>query len=53
MVFQEISPASVVMTEKYTKCNIRRLQNDFAPLADRIALRLISPIEEFSLLRSI
>ena len=53
MVFQEISHALVAMTEKYAKCNIRRLQNDFPPLADRIAFRLISPIEESSLLRSI
>ena len=53
MIFQEISHASVVMTEKYPKCNIRRLQNDFPPLADRIALKIILPIEDSSLLRSI
>ena len=53
MVFQEISHALVAMTEKYAKCNIRRLQNDFPTLADRIALRTISPIEDSSLLRSI
>ena len=40
MVADEIGHASVVMTEKYAKCNLRRLQDDFPSLSDRIALRL-------------
>ena len=45
MVADEIGHASVVMTEKYAKCNLRRLQDDFPSLSDRIALRLTPPIE--------
>ena len=46
MVADEIGHASVVMTEKYTKCNLRRLKDDFPSLADRIALRLTPPMED-------
>ena len=46
MVADEIGHASVVMTEKYAKCNLRRLQDDFPSLADRIALRLTPPMED-------
>ncbi len=33
------------MTEKYANCNLRRLQDDFPSLSDRIALRLTPPME--------
>ena len=46
MVSQEIDHASVVMTEKYARCNLRRLQDDFPSLSDRIALRLTPPMED-------
>ena len=46
MVSDEIGHSSVVMTEKYAKCNLRRLQDDFPSLADRIALRLVPPTED-------
>ena len=46
MVADEIGHASVVMTEKYAKCNLRRLKDDFPSLADRIALRLTPPMED-------
>ena len=34
------------MTEKYAKCNLRRLQDDFPSLKERIALRLTPPSED-------
>jgi integrase len=46
MVADEIGHASVVMTEKYAKCNLRRLKDDFPSLSDRIALRLTPPMED-------
>ena len=46
MVADEIGHSSVVMTEKYAKCNLRRLKDDFPSLADRIALRLTPPMED-------
>ena len=46
MVADEIGHVSVVMTEKYAKCNLRRLQDDFPSLSDRIALRLTPPMED-------
>ena len=46
MVADEIGHVSVVMTEKYAKCNLRRLQDDFLLLSDRIALRLTPPMED-------
>ena len=46
MVSDEIGHSSVVMTEKYAKCNLRRLEDDFPSLADRIALRLVPPTED-------
>ena len=46
MVSQAISHSSVVMTEKYAKCNLRRLQDDFPSLRERIALRLTPPMED-------
>ncbi len=46
IVADEIGHASVVMTEKYTRLILRRLQDDFPSLADRIALRLTPPMED-------
>ena len=46
MAADEIGHASVVMTEKYARCNLRRLQDDFPSLSDRIALRLTPPMED-------
>ena len=46
MVADEIGHASVVMTEKYAKCNLRRLKDDFPSLSDRISLRLTPPMED-------
>ena len=46
MVADEIGHTSVVMTEKYAKCNLRRLKDDFPSLAGRIALRLTPPMED-------
>ena len=46
MVSQEIGHASVAITGEYTKCNLRRLKDDFPSLADRIALRLTPPMED-------
>ena len=46
MVSQEIGHASVVMTEKYAKCKLPRLQDDFPSLRERIALRLVPPTED-------
>ena len=46
MVADEIGHSSVVMTEKYAKCNLRRLQDDFPSLKERIALRLVPPTED-------
>ena len=46
MVSQAISHSSVVMTEKYAKSNLRRLQDDFPSLKERIALRLTPPMED-------
>ena len=46
MVSDEIGHSSVVMTEKYAKCNLRRLQDDFPTLRERIALRLVLPAED-------
>jgi hypothetical protein len=34
------------MTEKYAKCKLPRLQDDFPSLRERIALRLIPPTED-------
>ena len=46
MVSQEIGHSSVVMTEHYTRFNLRKLMDDFPSLADRIALRLVPPTED-------
>jgi integrase len=46
LVSDEIGHASVVMTEKYAKCNLRRLQSDFPSIADTIAIRLNRPSED-------
>ena len=46
MVSQEIGHASVVMTEKYAKFNLRKLRDDFPSLIDRINLRLTPPSED-------
>ena len=56
MVSEKIGHASIDMTEKYAKCNLRRLQDDFPSLSDRIALRLTPPMEDLyftNLLQSI
>ena len=46
MVADEIGHSSVVMTEKYAKFNLRRLQDDFPLLKERIAIRLVPPTED-------
>tara|TARA_B100001559_G_C16205953_1_gene486577 strand:+ start:408 stop:581 length:174 start_codon:yes stop_codon:yes gene_type:complete len=46
MVADEIGLSYVVMKEKYAKCNLRRLQDDFPSLKERIVLRLVPPIED-------
>ena len=46
MVSDEIGHSSVVMVEKYPKCNLRRLQDDFPSLKERINLRLTPPSED-------
>ena len=46
MVADEIGHASVVMTEKYAKFNLRKLRDDFPSLKDRINLRLTPPNED-------
>ena len=46
MVSQEIGHSSVMMTEKYAKCKLPRLQDDFPSLRERIALRLVPPTED-------
>ena len=46
MVSQAIGHSSVVMTEKYAKCNLRRFQDDFPSLRERIALRLAPPMKD-------
>ena len=45
MVSQEIGYSSVMMMEKYAKCNLRKLQDDFPLSRERIALRPTPPIE--------
>ena len=34
------------MTEKYAKCNLRRLKDDFHSSADRIEARLTPPADD-------
>ena len=46
IVIGEISNISIMMTEKYAKCNLRRLQDEFPSLRERIALRLTPPMED-------
>ena len=44
------------MTDKYAKCNLRKLQDDFPTLRERIVLRLVPPTEDFevtNLLKSV
>ena len=36
----------VTMTEKYARCNLRKLRDDFPSLKERIALRLTPPMED-------
>ena len=45
MVSQEIGHSSVVMTEKYTNFNLRRLKDDFPSIADKIDARLTPPVD--------
>ena len=40
MVSQEIGHSSAMMTEKYTRFNLRKLKDDFPSLIERIAFRL-------------
>ena len=46
MVADEIGHSLVMMIEKYTRFNLRKLKDDFPSLSDRIALRLTSPMED-------
>jgi len=46
MVADEIGHTSVEMTEEYARCNLRRLQDDFPSLVDRIVLRLTPSMED-------
>ena len=46
MVSEEIGHSSVVMTEHYTRFNLRKLMDDFPSLKERIALRLTPPNED-------
>ena len=46
MVANEIGHSPVVVTEKYAKCNLRRLQDEFPSLKERINLRLTPPSED-------
>ena len=46
MVADEIGYSSIVITEKYAKCNLRILQDDFPSLKERIVLRLVPPTED-------
>ena len=48
MVSQEVGHTLVLMTEKYAKCNLRRLQDDFPSLKKRIVLRFVSPMEDLT-----
>tara|TARA_B100000003_G_scaffold54319_1_gene47891 strand:- start:257 stop:502 length:246 start_codon:yes stop_codon:yes gene_type:complete len=43
MVADEIGHSSVIMTEKYTRFNLRKLKDDFPSIADRIDARLTPP----------
>ncbi len=47
MASPEIGHSSVVMTEQYARFNLRKLKDDFPSIADRIALRLTPPMEDF------
>ncbi len=46
MVSQENGHSSVVMTDKYSKFNLRKLRDDFPSLKDRINLRPTLPSED-------
>ena len=46
MVSQEIGHSSVMMTEKYTRFNLRKLKEDFPSIADKIDARLTPPADE-------
>ena len=46
MLIDEIGHSSVVIAEEYAKCNLRKSQDDFSWLRERIALRLIPPTED-------
>ena len=46
MVSQEIGRTSVMMTEKYSKFNLRKLRDNFKSLKDRTNLRLKPPSED-------
>ena len=44
MVTDEIGHSSVMMTEKCTRFNLRKLKDGCPSLSDRIALRLTPPM---------
>ncbi len=46
MVSQEIGYSSVMMTEKYTRFNLRKLKDDFPSIADKIDTRLTLPADD-------
>ena len=46
MVSQEIGHSSVMMTEKYTRFNLRKLKDDFPSIVDKIDARLTPPADD-------
>ena len=46
MVSQEIGYGSVMITEKYTRFNLRKLKDDFPSIADKIEARLTPPADD-------
>lgn len=46
MVFQEIGHSSIMMTEKYTRFNLRKFKDDFPSIADKIEARLTPPVDD-------
>ena len=46
MVSQENVHSSIMMTEKYTRFNLRKLKDDFPSIADKIEARLTPPADD-------
>ena len=46
MVADEIGHSSVMMTEKYTMFNLKKLKDDFPSIANRIEARLTPPADD-------